>query len=129
MKKECNKCSELKPLTEFHKDSKAKDGHNNTCKLCRKAKRDEPTQYTLTPPELVTQMEELYTGGKSLTDIASITGVSVSTVGRRLGLYKSKNKPTRRPIISQPKPKYKISIHESINTLLSLVILALLIGA
>lgn len=32
--KTCKKCQELKPLTEFHKKTKAKDGLNVNCKPC-----------------------------------------------------------------------------------------------
>ena len=34
MKKICSKCSQDKPLQEFSKDSKAKDGRRNDCKVC-----------------------------------------------------------------------------------------------
>lgn len=37
IKKRCKKCGKLKFLEkEFHKNSKAKDGHFNICKTCRK---------------------------------------------------------------------------------------------
>jgi hypothetical protein len=32
--KECNTCHVVKPLSEYHLNSKAKDGHQNTCKEC-----------------------------------------------------------------------------------------------
>jgi hypothetical protein len=34
--KSCIKCSEVKPLTEFHKDKSKKDGYMRYCKACRK---------------------------------------------------------------------------------------------
>ena len=34
--KECHRCFEEKPLTEFCKQSNAKDGHKNWCKACDK---------------------------------------------------------------------------------------------
>jgi hypothetical protein len=34
--KECSKCGEVKPFTEFHKNSCNKDGYNYQCKVCRK---------------------------------------------------------------------------------------------
>lgn len=33
--KKCIKCGELKPLTEFYKNYKMKDGHLNSCKVCQ----------------------------------------------------------------------------------------------
>jgi hypothetical protein len=35
MEKTCTKCKETKPVSEFHKYSRAKDGHNPHCKTCR----------------------------------------------------------------------------------------------
>ena len=32
--KQCSKCKETKPLTEFHKSKKRKDGHAQWCKKC-----------------------------------------------------------------------------------------------
>lgn len=32
--KTCNTCGVEKPLTEFHKNGRAKDGHLGTCKQC-----------------------------------------------------------------------------------------------
>ena len=32
--KECKKCKEVKPLTDFHKHKRARDGRYNTCKVC-----------------------------------------------------------------------------------------------
>lgn len=32
--KKCNKCIEIKELTDFHKDNANKDGHKNICKVC-----------------------------------------------------------------------------------------------
>lgn len=34
MKKICASCLELKPLTEFYKDTRRKDGYHATCKAC-----------------------------------------------------------------------------------------------
>ena len=34
--KQCSKCTEVKPLIEFHKNSCNKDGFNYQCKQCRK---------------------------------------------------------------------------------------------
>src|SRR5690554_3263223 len=36
--KACHKCGEEKPLDGFYKSTTAKDGRDNTCKECRKAK-------------------------------------------------------------------------------------------
>ena len=33
MSKECNKCNNIKNISEFHKN--CNDGYMNTCKLCR----------------------------------------------------------------------------------------------
>ena len=35
MNKKCNKCSNIKNISEFHKNKNYNDGHMNTCKLCR----------------------------------------------------------------------------------------------
>jgi hypothetical protein len=34
----CINCDETKPLTEFYKSSKSKDGHQNMCKECQRMK-------------------------------------------------------------------------------------------
>lgn len=34
MFKACKKCGDVKPLSEFHKNSALKDGHVNSCKVC-----------------------------------------------------------------------------------------------
>lgn len=38
MCKTCSKCGELKPKSEFYKDSKNKDGYQGHCKKCRNEK-------------------------------------------------------------------------------------------
>ena len=38
MTKQCNKCGEAKELTDFHKQTNAKDGHSYMCKVCNLAK-------------------------------------------------------------------------------------------
>jgi len=51
--KQCTMCGEVKPLEEFYRDSRAKDGHRSNCKSCRiaqvgryqKAHRKERTEY------------------------------------------------------------------------------------
>ena len=32
--KTCNKCGEMKPLAEFYKDARNRDGHGSICKAC-----------------------------------------------------------------------------------------------
>lgn len=34
MEQSCTKCDELKPLTDYHVDRRAKSGHNSVCKVC-----------------------------------------------------------------------------------------------
>ena len=34
--KKCSKCDSVKPLTDFAKDKRSKDGHTSTCKECKK---------------------------------------------------------------------------------------------
>lgn len=36
MNKKCNKCNEVKPLTEFYKDKSKNDGYRAECKSCKK---------------------------------------------------------------------------------------------
>lgn len=36
MEKKCFKCGELKPLADFYKNKRMKDGHVNKCKTCNK---------------------------------------------------------------------------------------------
>ena len=36
--KQCKKCGELKLVSDFYKDSKGKDGHENQCKVCHNNK-------------------------------------------------------------------------------------------
>ena len=36
MEKRCNKCKAIKPLSDFHKDNRSKDGHQSKCKDCKK---------------------------------------------------------------------------------------------
>jgi len=36
MEKKCDKCKEIKPLNDFHKLTKSKDGHQSKCKECKK---------------------------------------------------------------------------------------------
>ena len=38
MSKKCNKCGEVKALTDFHKQTNTKDGHGYMCKVCNLAK-------------------------------------------------------------------------------------------
>lgn len=38
--KECYKCSQLKPLAEFHKNKVARDGRRTDCKQCVKSRRE-----------------------------------------------------------------------------------------
>ena len=38
MSKKCNKCKEVKELTDFYKQTNAKDGHAYMCKVCNLAK-------------------------------------------------------------------------------------------
>lgn len=36
--KRCGKCGEVKPLDEFHRDARAKDGRRNDCKVCNRSR-------------------------------------------------------------------------------------------
>lgn len=36
----CTKCEEIKPVSEFHKDTKSKDGYKHHCIICRKIKHN-----------------------------------------------------------------------------------------
>jgi len=37
--KTCTKCNSMKPLSEYHKNKKSKDGHATQCKECKNAAR------------------------------------------------------------------------------------------
>lgn len=39
--KECSRCKVLKPLEDFYKSKKSKDGHGYSCKKCDEARRPE----------------------------------------------------------------------------------------
>ena len=39
MSKQCKKCNEVKPLNDFYKDAKAKDGKISACKVCKNLAR------------------------------------------------------------------------------------------
>ncbi len=45
--KQCYKCKTEKELSEFHKNSSRKDGHQNYCKICAKVRNHE--YYARTP--------------------------------------------------------------------------------
>lgn len=34
--KACSKCGQVKPLSRYYRDSRAKDGHKAACKVCSK---------------------------------------------------------------------------------------------
>jgi hypothetical protein len=61
--KRCSRCKEVKPLTEFHKDCCAPDGHKSACKIChsrivnekQKARREARRQEAITSGDLVLQ--------------------------------------------------------------------------
>lgn len=37
--KECSKCKELKPITNFYRNLRNLDGHHSQCKVCNKKNR------------------------------------------------------------------------------------------
>ena len=39
--KKCGKCGQMLPLAEFHKSTKASDGHQSWCKACNREKTNE----------------------------------------------------------------------------------------
>lgn len=45
--RKCNICSLLKPITEFNRDSKSKNGRRQRCKECEKKRRKEYTKRLL----------------------------------------------------------------------------------
>lgn len=62
--KKCTECGELKPLTEFHKDSRLKSGYRAKCKICRHRveykyqKKGREKKYNLTKKQLKTLHKE-----------------------------------------------------------------------
>ena len=57
--KPCIRCGEYKPLSQYHKNKKYKDGHDGRCKPCRK---QEASQYRSTNKELLRdiRLQKLY---------------------------------------------------------------------
>ena len=37
MQKQCSKCQQIKPLSEFHRNERSRDGHKSRCKPCNNA--------------------------------------------------------------------------------------------
>ena len=94
--KRCSKCGEVKPLTEFRKDSKRGDGHGSWCRVCKNAsdraryrrmKGIEDRLPVATPPVpkypelrdehwLRTQIEREF---RSIAEIATMVGCSYET--------------------------------------------------
>jgi hypothetical protein len=55
--KRCNKCGETKPMDQFHRRKKAKDGRNNICRECNIA---DTTTFNKRNPEYHRQQARLY---------------------------------------------------------------------
>ncbi|MDB9992585.1 hypothetical protein OAD97_00285 [bacterium] len=55
--KKCNKCSEEKPLTEFHKNKTTKDGKERKCKSCFKKQSE---KYYKNNSELILEQNKTY---------------------------------------------------------------------
>jgi hypothetical protein len=53
--KSCTRCSEMKPLTDYHKQTRAKDGHKSECKIC---KRTDNAKYRAENYEAVSAYEK-----------------------------------------------------------------------
>lgn len=80
--KRCRKCGALKPLSDFHRDSAARDGRRNDCKVCNlaaqaakrrmnpQANRDRVRQWQLANPEKVAARRAAYTasGRRSISN-------------------------------------------------------------
>ncbi len=49
--KACIDCGEVKPLSEFYRDSRRSDGHFSSCKVCRRAYQRNR------PPEVISEIE------------------------------------------------------------------------
>lgn len=47
MEKRCSKCKEIKPVSEFGRDRRNKDGLNCYCKICKKAQNDHQRDYRI----------------------------------------------------------------------------------
>jgi hypothetical protein len=62
MSKVCNKCLTDRPLDDFHKNSKSKDGLYNICKICRKTL--EKTRYSNNREKILLQKQEYYFNNK-----------------------------------------------------------------
>lgn len=54
--KKCSKCKETKPVSEFHKDRRAKDGLQWECKLCKSAA--DKKKYQQNKESYITQKKE-----------------------------------------------------------------------
>lgn len=59
--KKCSKCSESKPLTEFHKEARKPDGHSPWCKPCKNAHATAGFKARLQDPNsLASKRKQLY---------------------------------------------------------------------
>lgn len=91
VKKVCSVCERLKPLSEFHVNSDARDGRMSMCKPCRNERKraiyageSVPPVYDHRDPREVPKLKEIRTKelGMSQRDLAFMVGCSKSTIHR-----------------------------------------------
>jgi hypothetical protein len=67
--KTCNKCKQVKQITDFHKDKTKKDGHRGNCKDCLNAYKREKYGYNKKEPLTIKCCENNNGYGYYLVDI------------------------------------------------------------
>jgi transposase-like protein len=84
--KQCTKCGQVKPISEFRQDSRYKDGYQGWCRACRtvqaRARRGSVQRVQWCHDEA--ELARLYVSGLSLNDLARRYGIGPSSIRRRL---------------------------------------------
>jgi hypothetical protein len=88
--KKCRKCGEWKPLADFHKNPRIRDGRHSYCKPCRSVKATGPESHHEPQEEegnsLQRKLEILADDLQKLSERASAMGVEVARIKEQLAL-------------------------------------------
>lgn len=80
--KMCTKCQQSKPLEEYHRLSKSRDGHRPDCKTCRNLQQVEYRRPHRTTRLWVPDAERMLSEGASYHEVARTLKIDVRTVSR-----------------------------------------------